>query len=200
MKLHGQFVQGIIGITSLAGLIMTPCQSAEAYWFPRRPASRYHRSEVIIVLPRDATRLKYSDGNYYYCRGRYYKHDPRGYVVIPAPVGAVISSLPEGHRTMIIDGVTYHEYDGVYYRGGPAGYTVVPIATSAATPCPVPVVTASTAATTAQPTVVVNVPNKNGSFTPVPLQLASSGMYIGPQGEVYPNLPTEAQLRSLYGK
>ncbi len=43
-------------------------------------------------------------------------------------------------------------------------------------------------------------PNRNGSYTPVPLQPASGNTYIGPQGEVYPNLPTVQQLQGLYGK
>jgi hypothetical protein len=47
-------------------------------------------------------------------------------------------------------------------------------------------------------TVTVYVPNANGRFTPVNLIKAKNG-YSGPQGEFYPNHPTIAQLRALYG-
>lgn len=45
---------------------------------------------------------------------------------------------------------------------------------------------------------VVNVPNANGSFTPVTLHLGPNG-WVGPKGEVYPTLPTPDQLKGLYG-
>jgi hypothetical protein len=46
--------------------------------------------------------------------------------------------------------------------------------------------------------VTVNVTNSNGSFTPV--KLAKQGdNYVGPKGEVYDHLPSEAELKSVYG-
>ena len=47
---------------------------------------------------------------------------------------------------------------------------------------------------------VVNVPNRNGSYTQVTLQVASNGTYVGPQGEVYPTQPTMEQLQAMYGQ
>jgi hypothetical protein len=111
-------------------------------------------------------------------------------------VGTCVTTLPAGHRTIIIDGVTYHEYDGAYYKGGPAGYTVVslPVATSGVA------VAGGAPGKSIQETVVINVPNANGSYMPVQLQLATDGTYIGPQGEVYPSKPELAQLQAMYGK
>jgi len=48
-------------------------------------------------------------------------------------------------------------------------------------------------------TVVVWVANDNGSKTQVTLTRASDGGYIGPKGEHYTYMPTEEQLRALYG-
>ena len=197
---YGQFSRIIIGCINAVFCIGTPFQVAEAYAFSRHHHhDRWDRPKVVVVLPRRAVPLRFGDGSYYYCEGRYYKHGPRGYVVIPAPVGVMVPSLPEPHRTIVIDGVTYHEYDGVYYKGGPAGYAVVPIAQ--ATPgANGPAVVASASAPAPMSSTTVNVPNKNGSYTPVTLQPSSSGMYIGPQGELYPNLPTVQQLQNMYGK
>lgn len=47
-------------------------------------------------------------------------------------------------------------------------------------------------------TVVINVKNSNGSLTPVTLH-RQGNVYVGPRGEYYPQLPTEEQLRPVYG-
>ena len=47
-------------------------------------------------------------------------------------------------------------------------------------------------------TVVINVHNSNGSITPVTLNRVGSE-YVGPKGERYLSLPTEDQLRPVYG-
>lgn len=45
---------------------------------------------------------------------------------------------------------------------------------------------------------VVEIHNSNGSITPVKLR-KKDGSYIGPKGERYEQLPTEEQLKPLYG-
>jgi uncharacterized protein YcfJ len=47
-------------------------------------------------------------------------------------------------------------------------------------------------------TVMVRVTNSNGSIIQVPLKKQGIG-YVGPRGEYYDNLPTENQLRPVYG-
>lgn len=47
-------------------------------------------------------------------------------------------------------------------------------------------------------TIVMNVHNSNGSYTPVRLRV-QDGHYIGPRGEVYTTMPTEDQLKQAYG-
>jgi len=45
---------------------------------------------------------------------------------------------------------------------------------------------------------VVNITNSNGSTIPVKLKRDGT-RYIGPKGEIYESMPTEQQLRSVYG-
>jgi hypothetical protein len=47
-------------------------------------------------------------------------------------------------------------------------------------------------------TVMVRVTNSNGSVVRVPLRKQGVG-YVGTRGEYYPTLPTEGQLRPVYG-
>lgn len=54
------------------------------------------------------------------------------------------------------------------------------------------------AAQQAANTVIVNVTNSNNSITRVILR-KEGGMYIGPNGEIYTSLPTEEQLKPVYG-
>ena len=50
----------------------------------------------------------------------------------------------------------------------------------------------------AQSTVTVNIHNSNGSYIPVVLHKYGNE-YIGPRGEYYTTLPTEDQLKKVYG-
>ena len=50
-----------------------------------------------------------------------------------------------------------------------------------------------------QNTVTVWLTNSNGSQTPVRLTRNADGTYTGPKGEQYPTMPTEAQLKPVYG-
>jgi uncharacterized protein YcfJ len=47
-------------------------------------------------------------------------------------------------------------------------------------------------------TVVVNITNSNGSITPVTLR-RSGNVWVGPRGEQYMSMPTQEQLRPIYG-
>ena len=47
-------------------------------------------------------------------------------------------------------------------------------------------------------TVMVKLTNSNGSIVQVPLRTQGVG-YVGPRNEYYENLPTEDQLRPIYG-
>ena len=47
-------------------------------------------------------------------------------------------------------------------------------------------------------TFIINVHNTNGSITPVYLR-RDGNTYWGPRGEMYQNIPTEDQLRKVYG-
>ena len=141
-------------------------------------------------LPAGYVTIRLADVMYYYCDGVYYTHTPSGYVVVSAPVGATVTGLPDGYRTLVYDHATYYIYDRAYYVKDPGGYVVV-------TPPPSAVTLNSAAVEAPEKTVVVNVPNPNGSYIPVTLQKYSDG-YIGPRGEYYADYPTIEQLKAMY--
>ena len=187
-----------LAVLVVGGMFFTSPQNAEARWRRGRPYY-WHRYEPCSVLPRGFISIQVGGSPYFYGEGLFYRSCPSGYVIVPPPVGAFVPALPDGSQVVAIDGTTYHYYDGVYYKDSPNGYTVVPLSIARAIPVKaLPVQEA--AQTAAETTTIVNIPNKNGSYTPVTLQLAANGMYIGPQGEVYPTKPDDAQLQEMYGK
>jgi uncharacterized protein YgiM (DUF1202 family) len=91
---------------------------------PRAPVAPRH-GEVFVNLPAGHRTVYVGRSRYFYRSGVFYTRGPSGYVVVRAPVGAVIAAPPAGCRTVVVGGATYHAYNGDYYQNGPAGYVVV---------------------------------------------------------------------------
>ena len=109
-------------------------------------------------------------------------------------IGVMVNALPYGYSTVIIDGVPYYYYDGYYLRPYHTGYIVVPEPPAVvATPPDAPQTKAP-----GEDTVIVYIPNSNGSYTSVVLTKNDKG-YVGPKGEIYNSMPTVDQLKALYG-
>lgn len=131
---------------------------------------------------------------YHYDDGRFYTHNAFGFFLSAPPVGAVVASIPTGNSRIVIGGTTYYHYNDVYYKNCPEGYIIVsdPIQYSNEKNMP-------QRRSLSGKTVTINVPNANGSYTPVTLVRQGNG-YVGPQGEFYPGNPSVEQLEALYGK
>lgn len=154
---------------------------------------------IILIL---AFSLSYSDafawggargghGRYYWHGDRFYRHGWfwGGVGITALTIGAIVTSLPPRHHVVYVRSRPFY-YDGTYYyRTSPDGYVVVadPTVVVPAQPSP------------GANTVIINVANGSGTYTPVTLTKYKDG-YIGPQGEYYQGNPTVDQLRALYGK
>ena len=84
----------------------------------------------------------------------------------------------------------FNRYGGYHHRDRGHGLQVIYYST--------PVRYQTVACAVPSQTVVVNVSNSNGSYTPVTLR-QEGGTFVGPQGERYLQMPTEEQLRRVYG-
>jgi hypothetical protein len=76
-------------------------------------------------LARDAFLLSIANQQYYYDEGVYYEPSAGGYSVVPAPVGATVSSLPPGYETTMVGNDYYYYYGGAFYIDTGSGYQVV---------------------------------------------------------------------------
>ncbi|BHH85871.1 DUF6515 family protein [Desulforhopalus sp. 52FAK] len=62
---------------------------------------------------------------YFFMDGLFYRQGPKGYIVAPAPVGAVITALPPAAYMVTIDGQPFYSCSGIFYKQVPQGYIVV---------------------------------------------------------------------------
>ena len=146
-----------------------------------------------------------------YSAGMFYRSTPAGYVVVPAPMGAVVPALPPGYTVVYMGGMPYYYYGNAYYAAAPNGYVVTtppaiaaPVAAApsvAPVQAPAPAAQQPAAPVSNEPSSAVEtyIPNGNGSFTVVTLQKTDKG-FLGPQGEFYADHPTEDQLKARYCK
>ena len=158
--------------------------------------------------------LSIAGAEFLYTAGMFYRSTPAGYVIVPAPMGAVVPALPPGYTIVYMGGMPYYYYGNAYYAAAPNGYVVtappaiaaVPIAAApsvapvqASAPAPAAQQAAAPAANGPSDAVEIYIPNGNGSFTVVTLRKTDKG-FMGPQGEFYADHPTEDQLKARYCK
>ncbi|HPM42958.1 MAG TPA: DUF6515 family protein, partial [Candidatus Omnitrophota bacterium] len=103
---------------------------------PQPKRSSYHHNyytphymscgREMSELPRGYLRVIIAGLEYFYWEGMFYRMMANRYVVVPAPVGAVVTAIPQGPQPVIVDGVPYYNINGVTYMFTPSGYKVVP--------------------------------------------------------------------------
>lgn len=144
--------------------------------------------------------INYRGMNYFYHNGLFFRRGGHGFIIVAPPIGAIVPILPFGYISFTFGpGINYYCSDGVYYRHVPEGYVVVPENEFQEYKSQKEAVKTRELSRSRSDYFIINVPNPDGSFTPVKLIKSGVG-YIGPQGEFYPEHPTVEQLRVLYGK
>lgn len=178
-----------IWIVALIVLMLLPLMSNGAFaaWGWRRGLPPRH--EVVVLR----------GARYHYWHGSFWRPGPFGFFMVMPPIGAEITILPTGYRTVVYGGISYYYSDNVYYTDAPNGYVVVPAPAENIVVAPAPAAPSAPAEMPPGQPITLNIPNASGGFTPVKLVKYKNG-YLGPQGEYYPGKPTVDQLRVLYGE
>jgi hypothetical protein len=88
------------------------------------PRSMRHGHKVR-KLPRGYKRAWYKRTPYYYRFGVFYRPGTSGYIVVKAPIGAIVVSLPVGNQRLWVDGSAYYVYGGIFYKRVPKGFVIV---------------------------------------------------------------------------
>ena len=80
----------------------------------------------VATLAVTAIVINVASQPYHYDQGIYYVQSGGGYTVVAAPVGATITTLPQGSQTVVVNETTNnYYYGGTYYEKSGGGYTVV---------------------------------------------------------------------------
>ncbi|MCO1334150.1 DUF6515 family protein [Microbulbifer sp. OS29] len=156
-------VIGASAFLALAAFAFSP--PADARNYERGGDHRHHRGGgggyyrgprvsigfIAPILPVGHVRVAVGGRPYYYHGGHFYRHGPRGYVVVAAPLGASVVTLPTSAVQVQVGGIPYYQYANSYYQWHPASRSYVVVAP----PAPVAVVPAPIAVVPAPAPVVV---------------------------------------------
>lgn len=190
----------ILGISILLSIQSTGAFAKKPFGLSRHlnkffgGSVRPHKNKTVF-LPKAAKTISFGGVNYFFHDGLFYQKALSGYLVVSAPIGAFVLSLPIGYRTVIVNETPYYVYNDTYYVKEGKGYVVVdeiPSETEVAS-------VRKKRVKKHKKSFVVNVPNSNGSYTPVKIKKKAEG-FVGPQGEYYPKFPKVEQLEVMYGK
>lgn len=168
---------------------------------PFGPNAQYYTPQPRTVpsLPPGCTLVMVGDDSYYYGAGLYYRAGAGGYLIVPAPAGAVLKELPRGAQQVLVGDTLGYVVNGVTYRKTVYGYEVMPPPAVTAAP-PVSVTAPETPPPAATNNMfTVNIPHNKGGFTPVQIRRSGTN-FLGPQGEIYTEFPRVEQLKLMYGK
>jgi len=161
---------------------------------PGKTVSMKHRKSPfgypVKRIPRGAISILPGGGYFSPCERIFYQWQDAQYTVVVAPV---LSGRSSGYSVEVIDGETYYLQRDGYYRRTPDGDLVV------CRQLPGPPEEESEPGPEFLRSATVWVQNENGSRTPVQLTASGDGQWIGPKGEYYPGVPSEAQLKPVYG-
>ena len=123
-----------------AGFLFVVLAAASLFATPALRADVRVGVSVGIPLPHGYAEVRVGRDHYYEHRGVFYQHGPRGYVVVRAPRGAVLRTLPPRCARIYVGTSVYYRYGDVYYqpvRDG--GYVVVEQPKVDSLPPPAPV-------------------------------------------------------------
>ncbi|MGR9054066.1 MAG: DUF6515 family protein [Gammaproteobacteria bacterium] len=95
---------------------------------PPTPTYRqyYKPGYHIDPLPYGYNRLLVDAIEYFFFDGYFYRPSRGGYVIVDAPIGAVVAVLPRLHRVIYRHGRPYYIVGNTFYRKHSKGYIVVP--------------------------------------------------------------------------
>jgi len=197
--INRKFISKLLVISCLGVAVLVQSTDADARFKQRNYSHHRHysKSKFVTVLPGRFVKIAFGGLSYYYVNGIFYQKRDRGYVVVAAPRGAVVSKLPRGRRVIVDNGMRYYTFNGVYWKRTPAGYIVVSNPTTIALGTPQTL--SRRMSKDRGKSFVINIPNRDGSYTTVTL-IRSGGGFTGPQGEYYHEFPQVDQLKAMYGK
>lgn len=122
-----------------AALVMATLAAGAFFVTPQARAELHVGVSLGVELPRGYSEVRVGRDRYYTQRGVFYQRGPRGYVVVRAPRGAILRTLPPHYTRIYVGSAVYYRYGEVYYQPVRDGYVVVDAPVAQPMPPPRPV-------------------------------------------------------------
>lgn len=84
-----------------------------------------HHGSIVRDLPSGHREIEHRGNHYLFHEGRFFDRHRDGFIVISAPLGIVVPSLPVSAVRLSVGGLTIFATDNNYYRQIPDGFVVV---------------------------------------------------------------------------
>lgn len=123
MKIHGKWRRRG-GLLALAAVLAGTSVNVTGCFGPFGRRGFITIGTAIDILPAGFVAVRVGTGRFFYHRGVFYQPYRGGYLVVAAPLGAVVPRPPGGHIVVLVENDPYVYYRGVFYQPVPAGYVV----------------------------------------------------------------------------
>ncbi|MCP4746825.1 MAG: SH3 domain-containing protein [Desulfobacteraceae bacterium] len=87
----------------------------------------FYPGHKVRVIPHGHRIVHVGPKKFFYLEGIFYRPGPDHYLVVAAPIGAVVHAIPVAAVTLTIGAMMYYTHNDVYYEKVPNGYKVVPM-------------------------------------------------------------------------
>jgi hypothetical protein len=108
-----------------AGVMLAALAAAALFAAPSLKADVRVGVSLGFELPHGYAEVRVGHDHYYEHRGVFYQHGPHGYVVVRAPRGAILRTLPPYCTRIYVGPTLYYRYGDVFYQPVRDGYIVV---------------------------------------------------------------------------
>jgi hypothetical protein len=87
----------------------------------------FDRGYTVHEVPSNGYAIDRDGAHYWYDKGEWYRKEGADWIVVAAPLGALVSVLPPSYTRVMLDDVTYYYANDTYYQwnGGQQKYQVV---------------------------------------------------------------------------
>lgn len=91
----------------------------------RKVVRVYPNHGTVVTKVHQPKLVVHKKSNYYFADGVWYKARGRNYVVVRAPKGIKLRTLPRGNKVVVLNGRKLYKYKGIWYKKSGRGYIVV---------------------------------------------------------------------------
>ncbi|WP_350285444.1 DUF6515 family protein [uncultured Croceitalea sp.] len=107
----------LLTLALLGSIVMTQAQ--------RKVVRVYPKHGTVVTTVTQPKVFVHNRTNFYFSNGIWYKARGRKYVVVGAPIGIKVRTLPRGNKVVVLNGRKLYKYKGIWYKKSGRHFVVV---------------------------------------------------------------------------